>query len=144
MKRIGPRIDEPTYAFLQACFDNPDRGAGFILEAWPSLYTRTLKRVLRDFTKAELKLMIDVFNATMLTAQMAGQMLVAEVVDGMKLNALDTKWDVNGCELAAKLEGLAAFDAACLELWANSYWYGGAAGQGKAPEQLDDYVIRLP
>ncbi|GAJ11189.1 unnamed protein product, partial [marine sediment metagenome] len=126
MRRIKTVIDDRSYDLLQRQFDNTEQGAGFILDAWPVVYEDTLERVVKSYTRDELKLIIDVFNATMIMPEQAGFMLLAEVMEGIKRNELDVKWKVSESEIVDKLRGLGAFDAACLGMWAHSYWYSGA------------------
>jgi len=55
--------------------------------------------------------MIDVFNSTMLTPMLAGQQLDIQVADGIALDALDKKWEIDGAALNAKIAGLPIFAA---------------------------------
>lgn len=69
-------------------------------------------------------LIVDVFNATALTPMMAGQQIDINVADGIALDHLDKKWEIDGAALNAKIASLTIYEAACLEIWANGFWYG--------------------
>ncbi len=83
------------------------------------------------FAGAELKLIVDVFNGTALTAGIAGQHLLLSCSDGIELNNLDAKWDVDRKAFLEKLQSLSVFQAACLEIWANGFWYNKNAANGE-------------
>jgi len=88
--------------------------------------------------------MIDVFNSTALTPQLAGQHIEIQCVDGMALDNLDEKWDVNKEGFIEKLKSLTIFEAACLEIWANGFWYGGWHPEGiYGAGELEEYISRL-
>ncbi len=152
-KNIGPKITEETHKFLSETFDNPNQGAQFllemiehvgesefyqktmpngfleglqyVLEAYPALLKRALAEVEGKFTREELMTMIDVFNAHRLTNKMAGEELWWTVAEGIKYDALDSKWGVDKDTVLDKIAKLTSFQKAALEIWANGFWYGG-------------------
>jgi len=123
MKKLAPRINDATAEFLPTAFPTTNAGAEYILDAYPALYKRTLIELRGRFSASELKLMLDVFNGTMLTSGISGQHLEINCIDGMELDALDTKWGVDKTAFAGKLKSITIFQAACLEVWANGFWY---------------------
>lgn len=126
-KVISPRIAPVVEDWLAENFRARTGGAEYILEAFYSLYRRTLHDLKGRFADAELKLMMDVFNGTALTAGIAGQQLLISCVDGMELDGLDSKWGVDRDSFTRKLQALTLMESACLEIWANGFWYGGSA-----------------
>ena len=123
--KTAPRIPGKSAEILAETFSSLNAGAEYVLSAWPSLYRNTLDKLRGQFSRGELMLMIDVFNSTALTAMAAGQQLDIQVDDGMRLDALDEKWGVDRNALNNKIADLTIFEAACLEIWANGFWYGG-------------------
>jgi len=124
-KKIGPQVSTQTIEFFGEKFKSTNAGAEYTLAAFPGLYQATLTREIKGvFTAGELSLMLDVFNATMLTPALAGQHL--NCIDGMELDHLDEKWEINKAEFTKKLNALTIFQANCLEIWANGFWYSGA------------------
>jgi len=105
-------------------FRDPATGIEHIVRTLAMLYRRTLADLKGRFDQGELSLMLDVFNATALMPQIAGQHLLINCVDGMELDRLDKKWKVDRPEFTKKLEALTLLEAACLEFWANGFWYG--------------------
>lgn len=138
MKEIRPMIDVAAHDFLAEVFGSSRQGAHYILTAWPALYKRALHNLRGTFTRSELMLLVDVFNATALTPGLAGQHIMAQVEDGIDLDHLDEKWGVRRDEITAKLRLLDLFSLACLEIWANSFWYGAREGR-----DIEEYVARL-
>ena len=123
MKATAPRISEQSAAFYPTVFRSLNSGLEYTLDAFPTLYRRALAEIKDIFIEAELKLIIDVFNATRLTAGIAGQHIGINVSDGIALDGLDTKWDIDAGQINAKITNLTSFQAACLEIWANGFWY---------------------
>jgi len=143
-KQLGPRIGPQTEKWLEAVFSAKHPGAEYVLDMTPPLYSRTLDRLKGRFTGGELSLMIDVFNSTALTPQLAGQHLTKQCVDGMALDKLDEKWEVDKKGFIEKLKSLTIFEAACLEIWANGFWYGGWHPEGiYGAGELEEYISRL-
>ena len=66
--------------------------------------------------------MLDVCNGLVLTPGMAGQHLPADVSDGIALDSLADKWEIDGAALLAKLQALSIFQAHCLEVWCRAFW----------------------
>jgi hypothetical protein len=122
-KNTAPRIGEQSAEFYKSVFQSLNWGLEYTLDAFPALYRRTLHDLRGKFSWGELSLIVDVFNATALMPQIAGQHLDAQVADGIDLDHLDQKWEIDGTALNAKISALPIFTAACLEIWANGFWY---------------------
>ena len=101
-------------------------GALYVLDAFPALYQRTLADMRGIFSEAELSLILDIHNGTLLTPGIAGQHIGIAVRDSIELDGSDKKWDIDGPALISKVEQLPIFSRACLELWAVGYWESGA------------------
>lgn len=122
-KSTAPRIGEQAAKFYPSVFPSLNAGLEYTADAMPGLYRRTLHDLRGTFTRGELMLIVDVFNATALTSGMAGQQLDIQVADGIALDSLATKWEIEGAALNAKIAALPIFTAACLEIWASGFWY---------------------
>jgi hypothetical protein len=121
--------------FYETYFDNIQEGKRCILEAFPVLFNQTVKSLQGVFTKAELFLMLDVMNGTMLTAGLAGQHLPANCIDGMNLNGFDEKWEVDKQGLIDKLKRLSLWETAIMEIWATGFWKSKSYEQSGSEEQ---------
>jgi hypothetical protein len=67
-------------------------------------------------------LMLDVCNGLVLTPGMAGQHLTADVSDGIALDSLAAKWEIDGPALLTRLQALSIFQLHCLEVWCRAFW----------------------
>jgi hypothetical protein len=138
-KRIAPQIRETATDWYKENFSTTNAGVVFILESFPELYKRVMLEIKeKKFIRGELLLIIDVYNATALTPGMP--MLEAQVSDGIALDGLDKKWEINAEALIKKVESLTSFQSTVLEIWANGYWY---AQQGKELRDLEEYAKEL-
>ena len=125
MIKTAPRISEKTAVFLPEHFRTLNQGLEYIIDSFMPLFQRTMHELRGKFTAGELKLMIDAFNSTMLTPGIAGQHLPLNCSDAMDLDGYDEKWKVDKKTFLDKLQSLTILQAACLEIWANGFWYGG-------------------
>ncbi len=137
----APRVSEQAAKFYPSIFSSLNGGLEYMIESSPALYRRTLHNMKGRFEKGELSRLIDVFNATMLTPQMAGQHLAAQVSDGIALDRLDQKWGIDGNALNNKIASLTVFEAACLEIWANGFWYRHTSEL--TTEELDTWIEQI-
>ena len=138
MKKITPRISDNTVEFLQNNFKNLNAGSEYLLNSVPTV-TRVYAgyQLKGTFAAEELQLMIDVMNSTMLSPQLAGQQLKANVEDGIALDHLDTKWEVDGNSLIAKINDMSVPEIFFLEIWIQGFWV-------QSDEiELEDYIKEL-
>lgn len=77
-----------------------------------------------SLTRREASAILDVMNGVWLEPELAGQHLRAEVQDGIALNGLDQKWEVDGRSLVSRLRELPLPLSAAVELWAAEFWNG--------------------
>ncbi len=139
-ENVGPRIDPKAKEFYDRMFQTVNGGATYILEAYPILYEKTLQEIKGKFNREDLMVMVDVFNGHAMTNKMAGEELWWSVAEGIKYDALDTKWGVDKDTLLYKIQLLTIFQKAVLEIWANSFWYGGDPNK---KQDLEAYVGQL-
>ena len=123
-KSTAPRIGEQSAKWYTTVFSSLNSGLTYCADAFPVLYRQTIFNLRGRFSHGELMLLIDVFNSTALTSMLAGQQIDIQVADGINLDALDKKWEIDGDALNRKIAALGMFEAACLEIWANGFWYG--------------------
>lgn len=145
MKRPTPRLDEKTAAFFTERHPSMNAAAEFWLTALPTLQARTLHEMRGRFTEDELHLILDVMNGVILSPQIAGQHVRANVADGIALDRLDKKWEIDGKIMVQKIAELSHFEAACLEVWATGFWQGTreSAGDGPGPADMEDWMRPL-
>jgi len=132
MKKINARINDNTEEFLNTFFKTKSSGAEYILDAMPGFYKRALHDIKDLFSDNELKAMIDTFNGTMLTPNLAGQHLHFGLVDSIELDGLDKKWDLDTESFLDKTRSLKPFESAMLEIWISGYWNNAG--------DIDEYI----
>jgi hypothetical protein len=104
-------------------FEGADDGVNYVLDLSIARLKKFIEKDLPGkFTKGELMLMVDVMNGTMLTAGMAGRQLAGNVADGIALDHLDRKWDIDAAVLTQKFESMSIIDLAYLEIWIKAFW----------------------
>lgn len=138
---IGPRISDFSRIFLSNNFRTVNAGAEFVIEAFGALFRRTLADLKGRFKRGELYLMLDVMNDTRLTAGFAGETLQGYVSDGIALDALDQKHDVNADDFFERFKALSPFELSVLEIWSNAFWYGGK--DSNYIKNIDEYISPL-
>lgn len=124
-KKVAPYLTGQTIDFFTENFQNLNQGCTHALTSYPNLFKQTIEEVSGIFTEPELKLIIDVFNGHSLTPAMAGQELWWSVTEGIKYDSLDAKWEIEKEAMQEKIDKLTIFQKACIEVWANGFWYGG-------------------
>ena len=138
MKKITPRIADNTIEFLKNNFKNLNAGSEYLLDSVPSVARVYAGYQLKGtFTGEELQLMIDVMNSTMLNSQLAGQHLKVNVEDGIALDHLDKKWEINGNDLISKLGEMSVPEVFFLEIWIQGFWVQSD------DIELEDYIQAL-
>lgn len=135
--KTAPRISDKSAALYKSIFGNTNAGMEYIGDAFPALYRHAIDDLRGKFTRGELMLMIDVCNGLWLTPMMAGQHMISQVSDGIALDGLDEKWEVDGKELNKKIADLTIFEAACLELWVQAFWQQDEHGN------IEEYIAGL-
>jgi hypothetical protein len=138
---VTPRISPQVGDWLEKTFSSRTSGAEYTLEAFYHLYRKTLAGVRGRFDQGELCLMLDVFNGTYLTPMIAGEHLLINAVDGMALDGLDEKWEVDRELFTGKLKSLTQIEAACLEIWATGFWRGGDTGKDLDIEKYIKWLL---
>ena len=141
-KKVNSKIDKKTYDFMSRAFKSSGSGLNHVIESFPFLYNRTLKEVKGVFSRGELYLIVDVFEGLSLTPHNAGEHLLEECLKEISLDHLDAKWRVNKDNLVKKINSLTSFQAACVEIWAGLYWYGGGASSAnkKTDRDLENHI----
>lgn len=142
MKKIStPIVSGGAVNFIDDYFSNTRSGAAYIIESFVPLLKRTLAGLHGKFTRGELMLILDTFNATALSAPLAGQHLYLSCCDAVELDNADDQWGVDPASFLGKLEQLSPYQAACIEIWANGFWYGAA--HIKDERDIEEYVAKL-
>lgn len=166
LKTISPRITKRTREFLlslggtvnagaeyslemlagiatehaPATFGNAITGIDYAVKAFSRLYRKALMDIIGTFEKNELLLMLDNMNGVMLTPAIAGQHIVHNVLDGIALDGLDKKWEIDADVLNEKLKCLSEMQLIALELWCRAYW---EVAYHSDSSNIEDYVKQL-
>ncbi len=155
-RQLGARVSDETAEKLAANHDSATSGATFVLERWaslapklegfagvtasgweyvleayPILYEGTLRELrarpeATRFTTNEANLILDALNGLLLTPGVTGQHLDLEVRDGIAINALDEKHEVDRAHLLAAIDACTLFERHTIEAWAARFWSSGA------------------
>lgn len=142
--KVTSRISDPAAVWYTANFNSLTGGITYVTDAFPILAKRTLSQMKGKFTRGELYLLIDTFNATMLTPEFSGQHIEHSAEDAIALDNLDQKWEVEKENFLATLEALSFFEKACLEIWVRAFWEGKRKGQEEViRDDLEEYVAQL-
>ncbi len=115
---LDPRVKE----FIAKRGDNRSGMINRDLERYYVLLSRALKSV--PLTVTEASLIVDVLNGTIIDGNTAC-FLWAEVQDGINLEKLDKKWNIDGDSFVQRLRELNDFQAMALIDAAEIFWQGG-------------------
>lgn len=108
-------------------------------ESWIHLRTKTLDYLKSKFVENELKLLIDISNATIFSQYelyVNNDVLIAEIKDSCKFNEMDKKWDIDKKILIKKIQKLSPAECYFLQEWASMFW-------NTKDQNLDDYIKEL-
>lgn len=136
-KNRSVAMHSSTVAWLEETFKTVHSGATMILTAAPALYKKTLNELRGTFSREELMLIIDVSNGLILTPGILGEHLPLQVADGIKLDGLDRKREIEGADMQQKLNNLPVFSRAVLEIWAQEFW------QQDTHDNIEEWVRQL-
>lgn len=144
MQKVTSRISDKSAAWYAANFSSLTGGITYVTDAFPIQAKRALGQMKGKLTRGELCLLIDTFNATMLTPELTGQHIELSAADAIALDGLDQKWEVEKESFLSKLKKLSFFEKACLEIWVRAFWEGKREGQDDfVKDDLDEYVAQL-
>ncbi len=144
MPKITARISDQSANWLSEMFATKTSGAELIIDAFPTICKRVLAGFRDRFSANELALMIDNFNGLILTPQMLGQHVLANVADGIALDHQDKKWQVNKEDFLDRLKALAPIEHACLEIWLRGFWESPTTGGYlKEPGSMEAWISQL-
>jgi hypothetical protein len=134
--KTAPRIMDKSAEWYRQSFSSLNGGLEYVIDSFPQLYRLTLHSLKGRFSRGELMLILDVNNGLWLTAQHAGQHLSAQVADGISLDELDKKWEIDGSDLNAKVGALTIFESACMEIWTKAFWEAAS----RENQDIEEYV----
>jgi len=140
MKSVAPKILDAAAEFYPTVFPSLNAGCTFVLDAFPTMYRRTIRELKSHFTTKELSLMRDVSNGHMMTPSIAGVVLYQQCIDGIELDSLDDKWGIHPGNFLRSLNELTVHQSACLELWATGFW---SQANNDDAVTMEKYVMQL-
>ena len=119
-KRLWIAMEEAPYNLLMRMFEKPATGAYYIMGAFSTLYSETLKEITPVFTHGELELMIDLCPERYASARLCGTTLVSDV-DCMFITTNKYAKKVDRREIKDKLRSITTAQRWVLEMWATYY-----------------------
>ena len=139
-KKISPRIEDDSREFFSTYFNTLNAGAEYVLDGFPMLYNRAIHELRGRFTHEELAFLVEAFKTIKLSPQLAGQQLKIFCDDAMMFGKLDERWGLKKDIFFQKIENIASFQIACLEIWAKKFWF---SRWKKGERDLLEYVKTL-
>ncbi len=105
-KTISYYVSPSTESAIRSRMTGADASASGALERILDRYGEIMRREQPQLTEAEWNLMRDVLNGCWLSPARSCAWIDIEAEDGIRLNGLDAKWEVDGPALVAKLRAL--------------------------------------
>lgn len=143
---ISPRLENPmTIEYYRQNYKSLNAGAEMALAYYPELRKEAMHQMKGMFEANEVKLMLDLMNGTMLNpVWLHNKAIIFEIQDGIRLDGVDQKCEVDGQKLIKKLEGLNLFQCWFLTEWLFCFWYSNPNIAGiKSAEELEKYIACL-
>lgn len=132
MVSTAPKITDEAAEFYRKYFPvSFNASLTFVLDAFPSFYTRTLAEMRGVFSRGELGLILDVLNGhgmLLLSSHHApaliGQHIALEIHDALCLTpGLAETWKIDDIfGLMERINRLTIFQKICIEIWASGFW----------------------
>lgn len=113
-----------------------------LLERYFSLLRRARGDLRHMFSDGEIMLIVDVLNGVAFFDTFGIYLIVHEVADGIEMDRLDQKWQVDGPALVAKLKGLN--DAQTLAIVEGVTMWWNRVSKGEQPGHTAEEVFRDP
>lgn len=135
VKKLSISLSPEAGAIVAARDDGNTSGAiSEIIERYNAILARERAELRNQLSPNEMALIIDVTNGSLFYSYALG-LLWAEVSDGIALERLDQKWEIDGADLvekvkAAGIAGQAALIDACERWW-------NRVGAGEQPPFTD-------
>jgi hypothetical protein len=141
-KKVQMVVKDAAYDFYYEKFVKSDDGVQYIVESFPGLYEKTLKETAGIFGRNELYMIIDAFEGIAAMPKESGACLKGECLAAFKEDRLGADWNVDGEKFKGKMDLITSFQAACLEMWAFSYWRGCGADPNtpKSDSDLEKHI----
>lgn len=102
------------------------------LERYYDALDRERRELRKNFLPAEISLITDCLNGTVFSDAMSVGMLYGEIEDGIQLDKLDEKWEVDGQALVEKLNRLTYTQNLAIIDAVERYWY--QIGEDQSPD----------
>lgn len=127
-KPITITIEPPVLAWVDERADNRSEEINGSLTRYYRLLAETRPTLRERFSPAELSLILDACNGWLMDLQSPTYIWI-EVADSVRLNGLDTKWEVtNPDDLVQRVRALSWLEAVTLADAITRWWH--AVGEG--------------
>jgi hypothetical protein len=115
--------------------DNVSGAVNRSLERYEAILDDGRSHLLEILSENEMALVLDVLNGTMFADTISIHLVWVEVKDGIQLDGLDKKWNINGAALVEKIKSL-PYPEKCALIDASERWWNFVAS-GNQPGWLD-------
>lgn len=115
--------------------DNLSGAVNKSLERYEAVLEDARRRLLDILTDNEMALVLDVLNGTMFSDTISIRMVWVEIKDGITMEGLDQKWQIDGPALVEKIQKL-TYSENCALIDASERWWNFVAA-GTQPGWLD-------
>ena len=133
-RSIAPLTTPATDEFLDGWFKTRNAGAAFIIEALPSLFTKSVRSMAGRYGLNELKFILDCFTGQKkVNPYMSGSQIIALAITGLQTGK-GQRWGVDE-SIMKKLHAEPAFNLVVLEIWATKFWVDG--------NDADEWIAKL-
>lgn len=147
MKTSSFRTTMQKEQSLKDVWGSTSAGATKAVDAYINLRKRVLHGLKGRFTSNELKLLIDNQNGTIFSPDLfsSSQTLIHALEDGIKLDSLDQKWDVDTESFFETIKSLSDSEAYFLREEIDRFWnhMGGDDLNSFVNQFMDDSLSHL-
>lgn len=135
-KRTSFMLYPRAQAFLEARDEgNFSSALNQSVERYEEILKQARTNLLALLSEKEMALIIDVLNGTLFSEPVSIHMVYGEVEDGVRMEGLDQKWEIDGPALIEKVHNLGYPEKVALVDAAERWWK--STGDGKQPGWLE-------
>lgn len=109
--------------------DNVSGAVNKALERYEAILERGRSHLLEILSENEMALIMDVLNGVMFSDTISIHMVYAEVEDGISMDGLDQKWNIDGKALSEKIKNLEYAEKVALVDAAERWWNFVTSGE---------------
>lgn len=128
---ISARVNSFTDDFFKGYkLQSSGSVASLVLDAFPTLYQVTVNKIKKLFTEQELIAIVSTGNGYAITPGMVPDFWW-HISESIKYDLLDQQFEIDKDQILEKAKSLSLPESFIVELWANTFWYGGGMENDK-------------